>query len=64
MKPRTIVGIGLVGLALLAVKLRSLRCILGGGHNTQVYRGPTHLCLRCTWCGHSSPGWEVGRQRR
>lgn len=45
--------------------VRSAVCILRNGkHQQLVYRTPDRMCLRCVFCGHSTPGWVVGKSCR
>ena len=38
-------------------------CRLMGGHWHVLSSERERLSLRCVACGHSTPGWEVGRRR-
>ena len=43
--------------------LRSIWCVINGGHFKVLHTEPQRLALRCVACGHTSPGWEVGSMR-
>ena len=34
------------------------------GHSAMLHFEPGHLCLRCAWCGHETPGWTIGSPSR
>ena len=42
-----------------------LRCVLMGGHypllHVECANGEVRMCLRCSFCGHESPGWRFGK---
>lgn len=47
--------------------LTSLSCQLQGGHWKVLHTdgwgtGAVQVSLRCVSCGHTSPGWEIGRR--
>jgi hypothetical protein len=44
--------------------LKSTTCRLMGGHWMLLQSKPGHLALHCVACGHTSPGWEIGRTAR
>jgi hypothetical protein len=50
-------------LARVTTWARSAWCRLNGGHYKVLYTEPTRLALRCVACGHTSPGWSVGKPR-
>lgn len=31
------------------------------GHDRLTHVDGTRICLRCTECGHQTPGWDTGR---
>lgn len=39
--------------------LRLIACVLSGQHDYRMGREPGAVFLRCTKCGHRSPGWTV-----
>jgi hypothetical protein len=39
----------------------STRCRLMGGHWRVLHTSRNHIALRCVACGHTSPGWHVGK---
>ena len=39
----------------------STRCRLMGGHWKVLHFTRDHMALKCVACGHTSPGWHVGR---
>jgi hypothetical protein len=52
--------LGFVGQAML--KVRQSLCGLHG-HDSLLHFGQDRMFLRCTSCGHETPGWEIGGDR-
>jgi hypothetical protein len=42
--------------------LQQMICGLHGHHNLLQF-GRNRVCLRCSSCGHETPGWEIGNTR-
>jgi hypothetical protein len=40
----------------------STQCRLMGGHWRVLHTTRDRIALRCVACGHTSPGWSVGRK--
>jgi hypothetical protein len=59
--PVTEESVGLLGQAMLMV--RQSLCGLHG-HDTLLHFEQDRMFLRCTSCGHETPGWEIGNEPR
>jgi hypothetical protein len=46
--------------SIIATSLARLICGLRG-HSDMLHPAPNGLSLRCTLCGHETPGWEIVR---
>lgn len=56
--------VGVVSIwARVARWLRSMWCVINGGHFKVLHTEPDRMALRCVACGHTSPGWAVGSPR-
>ena len=46
----------------MASRLSQTICGLSGGHDGMVHFEGKRVLMRCTSCGHESPGWEVNER--
>jgi hypothetical protein len=53
--------VGLMGQAML--KVRQSLCGLHG-HDSLLHFEHDRMFLRCTSCGHETPGWSIGHEQR
>lgn len=46
----------------LGTKLQQLHCgMRAGGHFEMKHFEQDRISLRCAWCGHETPGWEINQ---
>ena len=43
----------------LRTRLRQACCGLTNGHDALLHFETGRLCMRCTSCGHETPGWDL-----